>query len=85
MSRVLPQLGPNRRRFIDPHGEANRETQRIVAERPGHVVDVDVKKVGRIPDGGGCRAHGRDSPETRAAGFLERAEFWFATHGITTI
>lgn len=66
VTRVLAQLGLNRRRFIDPSGESNREPQRIVAERPGHMVHIDVKKVGRIPDGGGWRAHGRDSPQARA-------------------
>lgn len=66
ISRILVQLGLNRRRFIDPTGETNREPQRIVAERPGHMVHVDVKKAGRIPDGGGWRVHGRDSPEARA-------------------
>ncbi|GAA1738569.1 IS481 family transposase [Microbacterium paludicola] len=66
VSRILLQLGLNRRRFIDPNGESNREPQRIIAERPGHMVHVDVKKVGRIPDGGGWRVHGRDSPKARA-------------------
>jgi transposase InsO family protein len=28
---------------------------------PGDLVHVDVKKLGRIPDGGGWRAHGRDT------------------------
>jgi transposase InsO family protein len=28
---------------------------------PGDLVHVDVKKLGRIPDGGGWRAHGRDA------------------------
>lgn len=64
--RILLQLGLDRRRFIDPNGESNWEPQRIIAERPGHMVHVDVKKVGRIPDGGGRRVHGRDSPEERA-------------------
>lgn len=31
------------------------------------MIHLDVKKVGRIPDGGGWRAHGKDSPEARAA------------------
>lgn len=35
-------------------------------ERPEHMVHLDVKKTGRIPDGGGWRAHGRDSAEARA-------------------
>jgi transposase InsO family protein len=32
---------------------------RYERERPGELVHVDVKKLGRIPDGGGWRAHGR--------------------------
>lgn len=35
--------------------------------RPGELVHVDVKKLGKIPDGGGWRAHGR-SPEVRSRG-----------------
>jgi transposase InsO family protein len=66
VTRLLGQLGLNRRRFIDPSGESNREPQKIVARHPGHMVHIDVKKVGRIPDGGGWRAHGRGSPEAKA-------------------
>jgi len=32
---------------------------RYERERPGELVHLDVKKLGRIPDGGGHRAHGR--------------------------
>jgi transposase InsO family protein len=32
---------------------------RYERDRPGELVHVDVKKLGRIPDGGGWRAHGR--------------------------
>jgi transposase len=32
---------------------------RYERERPGELVHIDVKKLGRIPDGGGHRAHGR--------------------------
>jgi transposase InsO family protein len=32
---------------------------RYERERPGELVHMDVKKLGRIPDGGGWRAHGR--------------------------
>jgi transposase len=32
---------------------------RYQCERPGELVHLDVKKLGRIPDGGGHRAHGR--------------------------
>jgi hypothetical protein len=32
---------------------------RYQRERPGELVHIDVKKLGRIPDGGGHRVHGR--------------------------
>jgi transposase len=48
ITRVLAQLGLNRRRFMDPNGEVNRKPQQIIAERPGHMVHIDVKKVGRM-------------------------------------
>ncbi|MFV0495127.1 IS481 family transposase [Mycobacterium sp.] len=67
ITRHLAQLGLNRRRFIDPNGETNREVKTITAKHPGHMVHLHVKKVGRIPDGGGRRVHGKDSPEARAA------------------
>lgn len=41
--------------------------RRYERERPGELVHVDVKKLGRIPDGGGWRAHGR-SEDVRARG-----------------
>lgn len=66
VSRHLAAVGLNRRRFLDPTGEVNRTPQRIQARRPGHMVHVDVKKVGRIPDGGGWRAHGRGSEQAKA-------------------
>ena len=31
---------------------------------PGELVHLDIKKLGRIPDGGGWRAHGRGSAPT---------------------
>ncbi|MCW2877551.1 MAG: transposase [Sphaerisporangium sp.] len=58
VSRHPAALGLSRCRFIGPTGEVNREPRWIHARRPGHMVHVDVKKVGRIPDGGGWRAHG---------------------------
>ncbi|MFF1360257.1 IS481 family transposase [Streptomyces sp. NPDC058297] len=67
VTRHLAALGLNRRKFIDPIGETNREPRKIHARRPWHMVHVDVKKVGRIPDGGGWRAHGRGSDQAKAA------------------
>ncbi|KGM08674.1 transposase [Cellulomonas bogoriensis 69B4 = DSM 16987] len=58
VSRWLTRRGINRRRDIDPDGSTNRSTGRITARYPGHIIHLDVKKVGRIPDGGGWRAHG---------------------------
>jgi transposase InsO family protein len=37
---------------------ARRTTRRYERNRPGELVHMDVKKLGRIPDGGGWRAHG---------------------------
>ncbi|GGM37408.1 IS481 family transposase [Promicromonospora citrea] len=67
ITRYLAQFGLSRRRFIDPNGKVNREIKTITAKHPGHMIHLDVKKVGRIPDGGGWRAHGKDSHEARAA------------------
>jgi hypothetical protein len=41
--------------------------RRYERDRPGEFFHVDVKKLGRIPDGGGWRAHGR-SEEVRGRG-----------------
>jgi transposase InsO family protein len=128
VTRHLARLGLAQRRFIDPCGEANRAPGKITARWPGHMVHLDVKKVGRIPEGGGWRVHGRGSEQhrandrakatknggaragyvylhsaidgfsrvaytepldnekgTTASGFLARARFWFALHGISHI
>ena len=54
---VLVRLGLNRLRWMDrPSG---RVIRRIETTRPGELVHIDVKKLGRIPAGGGWRAHGR--------------------------
>jgi transposase InsO family protein len=41
---------------------------RYERERPGELVHIDVKKLGRIPDGGGWRAHGRGERPNRHRG-----------------
>jgi transposase InsO family protein len=47
---------------------ASRATAaRYERPRPGELIHVDVKKLGRIPDGGGWRAHGR-SEKVRGRG-----------------
>lgn len=65
VSRHLLAPGQKRRRFIDPRGDTNREPRRITARRPGHMVHIDVKKVGRIPDGGGWRSTDAEAPRPR--------------------
>ncbi len=55
--RVLTRHGLNRLAHLDrPTGRIIRRYERA---RPGELVHVDVKKLGRIPDGGGWRVHGR--------------------------
>lgn len=64
---VLVRRGLNRLSWMDrPSG---RVIRRIHTDRPGELVHIDVKKLGRIPTGGGWRAHGRgnanDSKRTK--------------------
>ena len=55
--RVLCRHGLNRVAWMDrPTG---RVIRRIHTDRPGELVHIDVKKLGRIPPGGGWRVHGR--------------------------
>lgn len=66
--RVLCRRGLNRLRDLDPPtGEQLRAVVRYEHEAAGDMVHVDVKKLGRIPDGGGWRMHGRDTEAARAS------------------
>jgi len=47
-------------------GELRRRGHRYEHEHPGDLVHVDIKKLGRIPDGGGWKAHGRSMGSTAA-------------------
>jgi transposase InsO family protein len=111
---VLVRAGMNRLSWMDrPTGQVIR---RIHTDRPGELVHVDVKKLGRIPPGGGWRLLGRgrtaghhaktrmgydfvhsaidahtrlayseihaDERGPTCAGFWERAQSFFAEHGI---
>ena len=72
VSRVLRRHRVPYLRECDPlTGEVIRSSKttavRYERGRPGELVHMDVKKVGRIPDGGGWRAHGR-SEEVRGRG-----------------
>lgn len=46
---------------------SRRAPLRFERDRPGELVHIDVKKLGRIPDGGGWRVHGR-SEKVRGRG-----------------
>jgi transposase InsO family protein len=55
--RVLVRHGINRLRWMDrPTG---RVVRRIETRRCGELVHIDVKKLARVPDGGGHKIHGR--------------------------
>jgi transposase InsO family protein len=64
--RVLSRYGMARLSWLD------RPTGRIVRRyehaAPGDLVHLDVKKLGRIPDGGGWRIHGRAARPNRKRG-----------------
>lgn len=64
ISRILARRGIPRLAHCDPMtGELIRSSKatnhRYERARPGELVHMDVKKIGRIPDGGGWRVHGR--------------------------
>ena len=64
VSRVLRRHQVPYLRVLDPlTGEVIRSSKatavRYERDRPGELVHVDVKKIGKIPDGGGWRALGR--------------------------
>ncbi|MFJ5780444.1 IS481 family transposase [Streptomyces sp. NPDC093094] len=57
--RILTRHGLNRLAFMDrPTGTVIRRYER---DRPGELIHVDVKKLGRIPDGGGHKVRGREA------------------------
>ena len=71
VSRVLRRHDVPYLRECDPMtGEVIRASKttavRYERERPGELVHVDVKKIGKIPDGGGWKAHGRGMGKTSA-------------------
>ena len=65
--RILQRQGVSRLRDRD---RCTRQVVRYERARPGELVHIDVKKLGRIPDGGGHRVHGRaDAPRGRGLGY----------------
>ena len=64
VSRVLARNGVPRLAALDPITGAVIRASKTTAvryerDRPGELVHMDVKKLGRIPDGGGWRVHGQ--------------------------
>jgi transposase InsO family protein len=73
VSRILRRHEVPYLRELDPMtGEVIRSSKqtavRYERDRPGELVHMDVKKLGRIPDGGGWRVHGREIPRDRVNG-----------------
>jgi transposase InsO family protein len=71
VSRILARRGAPRLAQCDPLTGAPIRASKVTARRyehpaPGDLLHVDVKKIGRIPDGGGWRAHGRVMSRTAA-------------------
>jgi transposase InsO family protein len=69
VSRILRRNQVPRLAVCDPMtGEVIRASKatavRYERNRPGELVHMDVKKIGRIPNGGGWRAHGRQIGRT---------------------
>ncbi|WP_433275352.1 IS481 family transposase [Pseudonocardia xinjiangensis] len=77
VSRILRRHQMPYLRELDPLTGAPIRASKTTAvryerDRPGELVHMDVKKIGRIPEGGGWRAHGRaarDRDRTRTIGF----------------
>jgi len=66
VERVLRRRGLARLDAIDP--PTRRVVRRYERATPGELVHVDVKKLGRIPDGGGWRVHGKSQGMIRGRG-----------------
>ena len=74
--RILVRHGISRLRDLDVTGEDLREpVRRYEYDTPGGLIHVDVKKLGRIPDGGGHRVHARGSAAHRAGEKARHANY----------
>ncbi|HEY9305956.1 MAG TPA: IS481 family transposase [Mycobacterium sp.] len=70
VGRILRRHGEPYLRDCDPMTgvvikASKTTTVRYERARPGELVHMDIKKLGRIPDGGGWRAHGRGPQDNR--------------------
>ena len=65
--KILVRRGLNRLAWIDrPTGRVIRRYERA---HPGELIHLDVKKVGKIPPGGGWRVRGRGQTKQRRVGY----------------
>ncbi len=79
VSRILARAGVSRLWDLDPvtgnRIRASRATdRRYERDAPGDMIHIDVKKLGRIPDGGGWRADPKQSTRNHSTGH-ERVGF----------
>ena len=65
--RTLKRHDLSRVRDMDPPTGEPMRVVRYEHERPGDMVHVDIKKVGRIPKGGGWAVHGQGTDQARAS------------------
>lgn len=70
---VLRRYGCPRLKWTDPATgtrikTSSRDKRRYEHPAAGDLIHVDIKKLGRIPDGGGWRMFGRDSAQHRRSG-----------------
>lgn len=66
VERILRRRGLSRLEMIDP--PTRQVVRRYERAAPGELLHIDVKKLGRIPDGGGWRIHGRVNRPHRRTG-----------------
>ena len=80
--RILVRRGISRlRRFGRHRGEHAGGQAPVRTPLAGDLVHLDVKKVGRIPDGGGWRVHGRGSIGHKASKKRPRLGLLLSAHG----
>ena len=65
VNRILARHGISRLKNLDP----KEPIVRYQREHPGELIHVDIKKLGRIPKGGGWRAHGRGKTKRAKVGY----------------
>lgn len=59
---------------------ARRKIHHYVHEAPGDLVHVDIKKLGRIPDGGGHKVHGKQRGKKNAG--KTRPGYWYIHNAV---